>query len=84
MPDRAGWCGAAAERALTVLSSSGPHDGSVQIGGPELLVVLLVAGLVLGPSRIPRLARDLGAALHELRAASCGEGDEPEHPKSTR
>jgi Tat protein translocase TatB subunit len=37
------------------------------IGMPELVVVLVVALVVLGPSRLPELARTLGKALSEFR-----------------
>jgi sec-independent protein translocase protein TatB len=37
------------------------------IGMPELLVILVVALVVLGPKRLPELARTLGRALAEFR-----------------
>jgi Tat protein translocase TatB subunit len=37
------------------------------IGMPELVVILVVALVVLGPSRLPELARTLGKALSEFR-----------------
>lgn len=40
------------------------------IGTGELLFILLLALLVLGPRRIPEVARTLGRALRELRAIS--------------
>ena len=40
------------------------------IGAPELLVILVVALVVLGPQRLPELARSLGRAMSELRRAS--------------
>ncbi len=40
------------------------------IGGTELLVILLVALLVLGPKKLPELARTLGKALGEFRRVS--------------
>ena len=42
------------------------------IGAAEILVVLVVALLVLGPSRLPEAARSLGKALAELRRMSSG------------
>jgi Tat protein translocase TatB subunit len=42
------------------------------IGTPELLVILLVALIVLGPKRIPEVARALGKGLAELRKATSG------------
>ena len=42
----------------------------MRIGVTELLVVLLVALLVLGPDKLPHYAQKLGAALAEFRKAS--------------
>lgn len=42
----------------------------MRIGVSELIVVLVVALLVLGPDKLPRYARKLGAALAEFRKAS--------------
>lgn len=42
----------------------------MRIGVSELIVVLIVALLVLGPDKLPRYARKLGAALAEFRKAS--------------
>ena len=39
------------------------------IGTPELLVVLMVALIVLGPKKLPQLARMLGRGMRELRRA---------------
>jgi sec-independent protein translocase protein TatB len=40
------------------------------IGPSELLVILVVALLVLGPKRLPELARALGKGLAEFRRAT--------------
>ena len=40
------------------------------IGMPELLVILVVALLVLGPKRLPEMARSLGRGMAEFRRAS--------------
>jgi len=40
------------------------------IGMTELLVILAVALIVFGPSRLPELARSLGKAMNEFRRAS--------------
>ena len=42
------------------------------IGPAELLVVLLIALLVLGPAKLPDAARQVGRALGELRRLSSG------------
>jgi Tat protein translocase TatB subunit len=40
------------------------------IGPEELILVLIVALLVLGPERLPRVARDVGRVVGELRRTS--------------
>ena len=40
------------------------------IGTGEILLLLLVALIVLGPERMPKLARDLGRAMAEFRRTS--------------
>ena len=37
------------------------------VGMPELLVILVVALVVLGPKRLPEVARQLGKAMAEFR-----------------
>jgi sec-independent protein translocase protein TatA len=46
------------------------------IGAPELLVILIVALVVLGPERLPEVARALGKGLAELRRATSGLTEE--------
>jgi sec-independent protein translocase protein TatA len=40
------------------------------ISGGELMVILLVAFLVFGPSKIPEVARKIGRGMNEIRRAS--------------
>ncbi len=37
------------------------------LGAPEILVILLVALIFLGPQRLPEVGRQIGGALRELR-----------------
>jgi sec-independent protein translocase protein TatB len=46
------------------------------IGMPELLVILVVALVVLGPQRLPELARTLGKAMAEFRRQTSEVMDE--------
>jgi sec-independent protein translocase protein TatA len=40
------------------------------IGMPELIVILIVALIVVGPKRLPELARTLGRGLAEFKRAT--------------
>ena len=52
------------------------------IGFPELLVILIVAFLCIGPKRLPDLARALGEAIRAFRQAlESGTGDREYTPK---
>ena len=42
------------------------------VGGPEVLVILLVALIVLGPKELPRAVRSVGQVMGELRKISSG------------
>jgi Tat protein translocase TatB subunit len=46
------------------------------IGMPELVVILVVALIVLGPKRLPEVARSLGKAMAEFRRQSSEIMDE--------
>ncbi len=56
------------------------------IGPLELVVVLIIALIVLGPQRLPDAARSVGRGIREFRGALNMDGDEddweaPEPPK---
>jgi Tat protein translocase TatB subunit len=44
----------------------------LNVGAPELLVVMIVALLVLGPEKLPEVARKVGNVVGELRRMSAG------------
>lgn len=44
----------------------------------ELVVILIIALLVLGPSRLPDTARSIGRGMRELRDSLQGIGDDDE------
>lgn len=46
------------------------------IGIPELLVIMVVALIVLGPKRLPEVAQALGKALAEFRRATSDLSEE--------
>jgi Tat protein translocase TatB subunit len=51
------------------------------IGMPELMVILAVALIVLGPQRLPEIARALGKAMAEFRKATSGIRHELENAR---
>ena len=44
----------------------------LNVGTPELLLILLVALLVLGPQKLPEVARQVGKAMAEVRKLTSG------------
>ena len=51
------------------------------IGMPELVVILVIALIVLGPSRLPDVAKALGKALAEFKKATSDITDELQNVK---
>ncbi len=45
------------------------------IGGPELLVILVIVILLFGVGRLGQIGGELGKAIRELRKAVSGEDD---------
>lgn len=50
------------------------------VGLPELLIVLVIVLLVLGPKRLPGLGRSLGGGIRNLRDSLKGEDRSVEPP----
>jgi sec-independent protein translocase protein TatA len=48
------------------------------IGLPELLIVLFVVLLILGPKRLPGLGRSLGGGMREFKDSITGKSKESE------
>lgn len=46
-----------------------------QFGWLEILLILLIALLIFGPSKLPQLAKSLGKAIREFRMSLSGEKD---------
>ena len=47
----------------------------MDVGVPELLIILFVVLLVFGSTRLPKLARSLGEAAREFRGAVASDTD---------
>ncbi len=44
----------------------------LNVGGPEILVILVIGLIVLGPEKLPEMARKAGNVMRELRRMSQG------------
>lgn len=47
-----------------------------QVGTLEIVVVLVIALIVLGPKRLPEAARSVGRGIRELRESMNFDGDD--------
>jgi sec-independent protein translocase protein TatA len=45
------------------------------IGAPELIIILIIALIVLGPGKLPDVASSLGRSLREFRKAASDVSD---------
>lgn len=55
------------------------------IGMPELLIILVILVLIVGPGRLPQLGSSLGGAIRGFKKAAEGESQamEPNTHKNT-
>ena len=49
----------------------------------ELIVVLIIGLIVLGPSKLPEVGRSVGRGMRELKDALSGASDDREHEDHT-
>jgi sec-independent protein translocase protein TatA len=55
------------------------YAGAVNLGAPELLIVLVVVLVLFGGAKLPKLARSLGQAQNEFKkGVQTGGSDDPE------
>jgi sec-independent protein translocase protein TatA len=52
-----------------------------QVGPLELVVVLAIALIVLGPKKLPEVGRSLGRGMREFKSSLSGEHEEDEQPE---
>ena len=50
--------------------------GFPTVGGPELIILLVIVLLLFGAKRIPELARGLGSGVREFKRGVSGEVEE--------
>lgn len=53
------------------------------IGPTELIIVLVLALLILGPKRLPEAGRSLGRGMREFKNSIGGGGERPEQLAAT-
>ena len=53
-----------------------------QIGPLEIILVLAIALIVLGPKRLPDAGRSIGRGIRNFKAAVSGEDDEDDEAKA--
>jgi sec-independent protein translocase protein TatA len=53
--------------------------GVLGLGGPELVLILIILLVLFGGSKLPSLAKGLGQSIKEFKKAS-KEGDDDEKP----
>ena len=46
-------------------------------GMPELVIVLVLALVVIGPGKLPQVGQALGSSIRNFKKASSGEDTEP-------
>jgi sec-independent protein translocase protein TatA len=54
-----------------------------QIGAPELIIVMIIALIVLGPKRLPEVARSVGRGVREMRDALSGRDDDEQEERES-
>jgi len=57
------------------------------IGAPELIIVLVIALIVLGPKKLPEVGKSLGRGMREFKDSIGNmsmKDDEPEEAKSLK
>jgi len=50
--------------------------GFLDLGAPELIIILAIALLLFGGSKLPQLSRGLGESMRELRKGMTGSLDD--------
>jgi sec-independent protein translocase protein TatA len=54
------------------------------IGPMEIIVVLVIALVLLGPKKLPEMGRSLGTGMRSFKDAVTGDADEPKQVPEVR
>ncbi len=54
------------------------------IGGPELIIVLIIALLVLGPKKLPEMGRSVGRGMREFKSALSTDSSDDDDDREER
>ncbi len=54
------------------------------VAGPEIIVILIIALIVLGPKKLPQLARSAGRGMREFKNAVTMGPDEEDRERGGR
>lgn len=54
----------------------------MDIGAPELLIVLVIVVLLFGPGRIGQVAGEIGKGIRNFREGMSGKDDDKQEPPS--
>jgi len=55
----------------------------LDIGAPELIIVLVIVLLLFGGKKLPELSRSIGSSLREIRGGLNGDDDDKKTSKTT-
>jgi sec-independent protein translocase protein TatA len=50
------------------------------VGAPELIVILVIALLVLGPKKLPEVGRSVGKGMREFKESLAGNDSDDDKP----
>ena len=53
-----------------------PQLAFLDLGAPELIIILVILLLLFGSKKLPELSKSLGESMHELRKGVSGPVDE--------
>ncbi len=56
----------------------------LDLGAPELIIILAIVLLLFGGKKLPQLSRSLGESMREIRKGVSGSGNEKSDKESDR